>query len=288
MLNPEFTLTRYLYIKEDVLASLVISIFEKDYDKSLFWASELYYSGIEKETVDFIYSIYSNFFYSNNPKLDKIMKTGLKRYDKGIHIVASMIINLVAKPRKYTLQHFMVREVNPSAFEDAEKKETKLWIFAYQNEAQKYSTENMEKDEQPLYKLLRNVCKYETNKKWTQVFGCSYKDMDYKELCKKHCDYWLYYASFLPLWEKRILKFNGEIDYDKREVNFNDDDDFENFYELYEYNLDEQPQEVFKQITHTSILVKNNINDFYKQYEPNIKIHKIKLKRINKVCSQGK
>jgi len=289
MQNPEFTLTRYLYIKEDVLASLIVSIFEKKYDEALFWASELYYSELEQETVDFIYSIYRNLFYSNNPKLDKVMKTGIERYDKGIHIVDSMILNLIAKPRTYTLQHFITRELYPPAFEGSAEKETKLWIFADPEKSQKYSTENMEKDKPPYYKVLRTVCKYETDKNWTQVFGCIYKDMDYRDILLKHRDQWLYYASFTPLWEKRILQFNGTVDYDKREVNFENEDDFENFYELYSYDVDEQPHEVFKKISHTSILSKNSINEFYKLYEPNAKIIKIKkLKRVNKVCSESK
>ena len=75
----------------------------------------------------------------------------------------------------------------------------------------------------------------------------------------------------------------------KKEVKFNDDDDFENFYELYGYDVDEQPSEVFDKISHTSILLKNNINDFYKKYELNKKIIKVKkLKRVNKVCCESK
>lgn len=288
MLNPEFTLTRYLYIKDDVFSSLIVSIFEKNYDKSLFWASELYYSELEKETVEFIYSIYRNFFYSNNPKLDKIMKTGVERFDKGIHIVDTMILNLIAKPRPYTLQHFIAHESDPAAFEGSAEKETKLWIFADQEKSQKYSTENMEKDKPPYYKVLRTVCKYETDKKWHRVFGCGYKDMNQSEIFQQHIDHWLYYASFIPLWEKRIVHFNGTVDYDKKEVNFENDDDFENFYELYSYDVDEQPHEVFKKISHTSILSKKSINEFYKLYEPNAKIIKKKLKRVNKVCSESK
>ena len=289
MHNPEFTLTRYLYIREDVLASIIISVFEKKYDEALFWVSELYYSNMEKETIDFIYSIYRNFYYSNNPKLDKLMLTGVERYDKGVHIAATMILNLTAKPRKYTLQHFIGNETNPDAFEGAKEKETKLWLFPDQIESQKYSTENLEKDKPKLYKLLRTVCKYTSHKGWTHVFGCIYKDMDSKEILLKQRDNWLYYASFTPLWEKRIMQHNGEIDYDKKEVKFNDDDDFENFYELYVYDVDEQPIEVFEKISHTSILLKNNINDFYKKYELNKKIIKVKkLKRVNKVCCESK
>jgi len=287
MTNPEFSLTRYLYIREDVLSSLLISIFEKKYDNALFWASELYYSKLEKETVDFIYSIYRNFYYSNNPKLDKLMLIGMKRYDKGIHIAATMILNLVSNTRQYTLQHFIGNELNPYAFEGAKEKETKLWIFPYEIESQKYSTENLEKDKPSLYKLLRKVCKYKSNKDWLHVFGCGYKNMDSKELLIKHRDNWLYYASFTPLWEERINRYNGIIDYDKKEVKFEDEDDFENFYELYEYDIDEQPFEVFDKISHTSTLSKNNVNAFYKKYEPNMKIIKVKkLKRVNKVCRQ--
>ena len=61
-----FVLTRYLYIKEDVYISLVKSVFEKDYDQSLFWASELYFSGFQQETIEFIHAIYTSYFESNN------------------------------------------------------------------------------------------------------------------------------------------------------------------------------------------------------------------------------
>ena len=289
MITPDFKLTRYLYITEDVLSSLIVSIFEKNYDKSLFWASELYFSGLEKITVEFIYSIYRNFFYSNNPKLDKVMKTGIERFDRGIHIVDTMLLNLVTKSRTYTLQHFMAHELEPPAFEGSAQKETKLWIFANPEKSQKYSTDNMEKDKPPYYRVLRTVCKYETDRKWCRVFGSTYKEMDYKDILTKHINHWLYFASFTPLWEKRISHFNGTVDNDKREVLFENDDDFENFHELYNYDIDEQPCEVIEKISHTSIISKNTINEFYKLYEPNTRIIKVRnLKRINKICSQSK
>jgi hypothetical protein len=287
MNNPEFTLTRYLYIKEDVFISLIVSVFDKKYDESLFWASELYYSELEKETADFIYSIYRNFYYSNNPKLDKLMLRCIQQFDKGIYNIATMLLNLITKPRTFTLQHFMRHEIYPAAFENASEKETKLWIYPDEKECEKYSTEIIEKDQNRLYKLLQNVCKYKTDKRWCQVFECVYKDMNYKDILLLQRDHWLYYASFTPLWEKRISKYNGDIDHKKREVSFKDDDNLENFYELYGYDVDEQPRELFDKISHTSILPKSSINEFYKLYEPNKKIIKVKkLKRINKVCGE--
>ena len=80
-----------MYIKEDVYISLVKSVFEKDYDQSLFWASELYFSGFQQETIEFIHAIYSSYFESNNPKLKRIMDVGLIRYDSGIHIAATLL-----------------------------------------------------------------------------------------------------------------------------------------------------------------------------------------------------
>jgi hypothetical protein len=288
MNHPEFTLTRYLYIKEDVFGSLIISIFEKNYDKSLFWASEIYYSDLRQELADYIHSIYHNFFYSNNPRLSKIMDVGVKRCDIGIHIIATMLLNLTALPRKFTLNDFMVRNPTPDVLPGAYEKETKLWIFANEIESRKYSTEYMENNYISSYKLLLSVCKYECDKKWPHVFGCGYKDMNQSEIFQQHIDHWLYYASYTPIWKDRIDEFNGIIDYDKHDVIFKADDDLEQFYELYGYDLDEQPFELYQKISHTSILSKNNINEFYKHYEANVKIHKIKLKRINKVSSQSK
>ena len=121
-----FVLTQYLYIKEDVLMSLLISILEKDYDQSLFWASELYFSGFQKEVVEYIYAIYRNIFYSNNPKLKRVMDIGLKRYDRGIHIAATMLLNLTSKARTFTLHDFMVKNEEPEEIPNAKEKELSL------------------------------------------------------------------------------------------------------------------------------------------------------------------
>jgi hypothetical protein len=48
-------LTRYLYVKQDVLLSLQESLTRPcDYEKSLFWAFELYYSGFEDEVCELL------------------------------------------------------------------------------------------------------------------------------------------------------------------------------------------------------------------------------------------
>ena len=64
-------LTRYLYIQQDVMASLFQSIHEKKKEEALFWAYELYYSGFEEHVASFLSTIYHQSFWSLEPKLKK-------------------------------------------------------------------------------------------------------------------------------------------------------------------------------------------------------------------------
>ena len=65
MANPEITFTRYLYLKDEVYLSLLVSILNKS-DDAVFWAYEIYYSGLQEELLDFIWKIYYVFFATLN------------------------------------------------------------------------------------------------------------------------------------------------------------------------------------------------------------------------------
>ncbi len=79
---------------------------------------------------------------------------------------------------------------------------------------------------------------------------------------------WLYYASFSPLWNSRILKYNGVIDQKNKKIVFDDDDDIDEFYDDYGYEPDEQSadvenktiQDIRKERTWQSFYKKHNIN----------------------------
>jgi len=280
-----FVLTRYLYIKEDVLMSLLVSILEKDYDQSLFWTSELYFSGFQEEVVAYIYAIYKNIFYSNNPRLKRVMEIGLKRYDKGIHIAATMLLNLTSKARTFTLHDFMVKNEEPDEIPNAKENESKIMIFCNIDEANKYNDYIKETNNQL---ILKEACKYQVKREWVDVFECAYQHMTSKEIFNKIIHNWLFYASYSPLWKKRIEECHGIIDEENEKVHFENDEWLETFNEHYYYDLDEQNITVQQKIFGSSILKKCNINDFYKKYEPGVKIHKLKLKRVNNKCSESK
>ena len=55
-----------------------------------------------------------------------------------------------------------------------------------------------------------------------------------------------YYASNSPLWNKRILAFNGKLNHDKKCVDFDNDDDLEEFHCEYGLEPDEQGVGIFE------------------------------------------
>ena len=55
---------------------------------------------------------------------------------------------------------------------------------------------------------------------------------------------WEYYASFTPLWQRRIKKCNGVIDHNSKTITFEDEDDMEKFYLHYGLDTEEQPTRI--------------------------------------------
>jgi len=55
---------------------------------------------------------------------------------------------------------------------------------------------------------------------------------------------WEYYASFTPLWQRRIKKCNGVIDHNSKSITFEDEDDMEKFYTHYGLDTEEQPTRI--------------------------------------------
>jgi hypothetical protein len=55
---------------------------------------------------------------------------------------------------------------------------------------------------------------------------------------------WEYYASFSPLWQRRIQKCNGIIDNNSKSIRFDDEDDMEKFYLHYGLDTEEQPTRI--------------------------------------------
>ena len=92
-------------------------------------------------------------------------------------------------------------------------------------------------------KILPLACKYcidESN--YLSLFKLEREKVE--SICPIYWGQWEYHASLSPIWSERIEKYNGKIIKESKTVQFDDDDDLENFYEEHGYEPEEQLGEV--------------------------------------------
>ncbi len=103
-------LTRYLYLKQQVIVAFIGSILDKNIDDALFWAYELLYSGFKQELIKLLWKIYFDFFYALNPSFEvyfmKKHKT-LKNDAEFSIFIADIIQDLIVRP--YSVDLFIFR-----------------------------------------------------------------------------------------------------------------------------------------------------------------------------------
>jgi hypothetical protein len=98
-----FIFTRYLYEKDEVKLSLLMSILNKKND-AVFWANELYYSGFKDELKTFLWNIYYDFFATLNPAFNIYL---LKQFKENDDNFAHLVENFMIRP--FNLDVFMLR-----------------------------------------------------------------------------------------------------------------------------------------------------------------------------------
>lgn len=87
-----FILTRYLYVYDEVKLALLLALLEKR-DESNFWAYELYYSGFKKELIEWLWTIYYDFFATLNPSFESYFLTKEKDFsDITIKIIVENLL----------------------------------------------------------------------------------------------------------------------------------------------------------------------------------------------------
>lgn len=250
--------TRYLYIKEEVETSLLLSILDKKKDEAFFWGYELYYSGYQVEVLALLSQIYHDFYARLNPNLGKFLNECVVNWDEHRnrdHIIGIIILNMVS--RKYSLHNFTNRNnylldnairysvcntspeyTSPnytlSEYDAIDKK-----VFIVLNASEISSYRNKSENDILPNALLKTVCKY-TPASRIQVSSKNI-DNNIKDIYYYH---WVYYASFSPIWIERIREFGGVPNNETRKIDFPDDESSDKFYELYDYEPDEQPMSV--------------------------------------------
>jgi len=246
---PIVILTRYLYIKQEVLASLAISIIESNFEEALFWAYEIYYSGFQEDCLQFIQAAYREWFCEKNPKLGKFLLNQHKKWlsTKEDSVVGTMIRNLMNREFSVNpgcLAEDLFNEIPKNSVKEFAK-DNGFYIQLDLSIVEKYKT--VEKGDSELPRSIPGkCCVYGTRKYANAAFGCFHKDTSNKELYLIYRDHWLYYASISPVWRERIDRYNGYINNELKTITFENEDDQEEFYDEFGYEPDEQPKEILQ------------------------------------------
>ena len=280
----QYTLTRYLYPKELVKASLVWAIIDQNVDETLFWGYELYYSGFRAETFDLIISIYVMYFKEKYPQMKLYLCQQLdkwysqeenttKKFMSHDTIIGSILRNMASRPVSLTtifrFRMGIVPEVSPDNDpEDDYDDSVEVSPLLLPNSSGGFATlpdltlsdikPYKTNYEIPSSKTIRNVAIFPIRTQYCNILdddvnpGHSYNAFELstrvfeKPINMDQFSYhdWLYHASGSPIWKNRILLHEGEIRHDTHQVVFIHEEQEEQFHNKYDYEIDEQPSEL--------------------------------------------
>lgn len=229
--DPVFT--RYLYLKHEVETSIKISIFKHDLNRALFWAYELYYSGFEYECFEILSNLYTEYYSEQYPNLGIFLNRLCLEYTDHPDrhwIVATMIRNLIDRESKY-----IEPPVNPKS------NDKKFYIRLYAEDITRFETVDHEKEK--ARNVLKQVCEY-TPYREKECVDYDFETPKPEGVLEKYRYHWLYYASYSPIWKKRIEDYGGVINHKTQNVDFPEEENHDEFHEMYQYEPDEQSKEI--------------------------------------------
>ena len=124
--SSNIILTRYLYLKDEVVLHLISDILDKK-ESAIYWACELFHSGFKVELFEMIWKIYYNFFASLNPSYESYLQKKEIVIFNGSETkhIASIVKDLIL--RDYNMDVLLLKTYN-DVFEMNEKENLEKWI----------------------------------------------------------------------------------------------------------------------------------------------------------------
>jgi len=142
-----------------------------------------------------------------------------------------------------------------------------LYLIVEDEEIVKHSTmdSNYDNSFYP-YKILPLVTSYAIDEEnYLSLFELQRETLDVKDAYYYH---WDYYALGSPVWRKRVEAYKGRANHETKRLDFQDDDNFEDFYNKYNYEPDEQKRETQNKNIQ-SICGERTWVQFYEQHKKN-------------------
>lgn len=268
--TSKFGLTRYLYVIDDVKSSLVMAILDRDREEALFWAYELYFSGLKSDVFCILEQMVSTMYVPLNTRLGKFLEKKKLEWDEtGAYcIVGTFIYNMIGRPYDVSafvkmfckdadlIKYIDENHTNKSVYTN------RIYIVVEQKDVVKYITVNHIK---PHY-LLRKIVKYPVRKNTLAIFDHEHGIYTHAQLQSLYWYYWLYYASASSIWSDRIAKYGGTINHDRHRIDFATDEQGEAFHDKYNLEPDEQPKQIQEMNIGSGLEEQMTWLEFYEKY----------------------
>lgn len=264
-------LTRYLYETTHVHRSLVWALLDRNRDEALFWAYELYFSGLQEDLFNFLWEAYQRFYQEATPELGQTLGAlyaSLEDHDIQTHtdqeaiVLGAWIVHLLGARVSLT-DWLRPWEDRPSLAEYCAKLTEVALTHHQENRAKDGGNTGFSHDDLDTYRTrmppsdvpvrncLAHVCRFPLRRvvagrpgdggELSPKPGASNEP---REFLYHVYDHWLYHAASTPFWAEKIETFGGTVDDDAETVVFEDDDATEKFYTEFGLEPDEQPYEV--------------------------------------------
>jgi len=122
-------LTRYLYLKKEVILYLILDILERK-DNAIYWACELYNSGFQIELFEILWKIYYNFFASLNPSYEaylfKKQIQVIEKNDSCEKHIATIVRDFLLRP--YNADVFLLKTYNETFENNVTTNDIDNWV----------------------------------------------------------------------------------------------------------------------------------------------------------------
>jgi|UniRef100_A0A6C0ISQ7 hypothetical protein len=257
-------LTRYLYNTLEVKHNVLLSIFRHQKEATLFWVSELFYSGLEEELKEILLNTFEN-CYEN----DKILREHLRTFKKKIlskvvttRLCAYATFASTMCYHKFDLSTFVKKyfEIDVVQQEYTFENHTESLIEIKKENIKQYIPEKNDHN----WKILKNVCAFPINKEYAKIFTSEFQE--YGELKQLLSNKWLYFCKETPIWKTRIEECDGSVDDEREVITFEDDDNFDEFYSKWNYEPDEQPVSVMNTLIGPPTIQYKTLQDFLQEF----------------------
>lgn len=263
--------TRYLYLIDDARSSLMLSIMDHQREEALYWAYELYFSGIHVET----FCLLQNMAHAKyNTKCAQFVdkQTELWQCNREHYwILGTIVWYLCERPftigefvKEYCKEPDLIAKISSTTTPTtSEISTTNITVILEEKDVMKYV--NLETTT-PRYLLTHpSLTKYRVRNYCASIFENDHAEIDRETMLRLYRQQWMYFACASPLWWKRIRKHGGKMDHDNETVVFDEDDSrTDAFYEKYFYDTDEQPAHIME--LRFPETVQWSWDDFYANY----------------------